>query len=234
MQYQLGDAFGETDLALLWRGLTSATAFISQSYYADGRCFAEVDTLGGRRPARRDYVELLQRAFEGESQKSLACELGVSVATIASYCSQSLGAMCAGTWVSRAPIILVMAALAAAGERVQPARRERLSDSHYLISVQTPGARLRSVLSESEWAVARLSIEGRCHASVAASRGTSLRTIANQLAAVFTKLKVSGRAELRAKAIRADASGWMVRPLGLTTIETASWQSSPLSSAVPA
>jgi len=44
-------------------------------------------------------------------------------------------------------------------------------------------------------------LEGQSTASVAQARGTSPRTIANQIATIFRKLGVSSRAELAAKLI---------------------------------
>lgn len=53
-------------------------------------------------------------------------------------------------------------------------------------------------LTEAELEVARLAVEGLDNKSIAARRGTSVRTVANQLASVYRKLGVSSRAELAA------------------------------------
>lgn len=54
-------------------------------------------------------------------------------------------------------------------------------------------------LTEAEQAVVALLLDGYDNASIAAARGRSPRTIANQLARIFRKLDVSSRAELAAK-----------------------------------
>jgi DNA-binding CsgD family transcriptional regulator len=51
-------------------------------------------------------------------------------------------------------------------------------------------------LSAAEREVARAALEGRSNAEIAALRGTSVRTVANQLQSIFRKLGVSGRTEL--------------------------------------
>jgi DNA-binding NarL/FixJ family response regulator len=206
MQHQLGNSADETDLATVWRLLCDGQAFLSDARCDAGRCFARLEKRSG--PAVKPaYLEVLERVFLGESQKSLASELGVSVATIASYCTRTLTSVTPEVWVSRAPILLVMAALAARGAPLAPARYEHsLGAQGYVVSVEIPGATFRERLSDSEWQVARLSIEGQSHAGVAEARGTSLRTVANQLASVFAKLGVSGRSELRARAIHEHAS----------------------------
>lgn len=53
-------------------------------------------------------------------------------------------------------------------------------------------------LSEAEWLVALLLIAGHSNAQVAEMRGVSVRTVANQVNAVFRKVGVHGRRELAA------------------------------------
>ena len=51
-------------------------------------------------------------------------------------------------------------------------------------------------LTQAEKDVAALLLEGRSNREIARARGTSVRTIANQVAAIFRKLKVTARVEL--------------------------------------
>lgn len=51
-------------------------------------------------------------------------------------------------------------------------------------------------LTKAERDVAALVLEGLSNQAIARARGTSVRTIANQVAAVFRKLKVTARVEL--------------------------------------
>jgi DNA-binding NarL/FixJ family response regulator len=138
----------------------------------------------------------------GTSQKLLAFDFDVSNATIASQCATALSAMAAGQTVSRAPVLLVLAAHAAQGVFLEPARVEaELEGSRRLLSCAIPGSTFADRLSRCELEVAQLLIVGKTHIEIAAERQTSPRTTANQLASIFGKLGVSGRGELRNIAI---------------------------------
>jgi DNA-binding NarL/FixJ family response regulator len=54
-------------------------------------------------------------------------------------------------------------------------------------------------LSPAERAVAELVMNGASNAEIATARGTSSRTVANQIATIFQKLGVSSRVELAAR-----------------------------------
>jgi DNA-binding NarL/FixJ family response regulator len=238
MQHRLYDCERETDLALVWQLLQKGRLFLSSSYCSEGRCFAWLETGAGNSLASQQHLSVLERVFQGESQKALACELGVSAATVAGYCKVALGAVTQLRWVTRAPIVLVMAALASDSHPVGRARLDSQPDhQRFLVSVEVPGQSFRDRLTASEWQVARLSIEGETHASVARLRGTSERTVANQLASVFAKLKVSGRSELRAKAVHEYAERQQTLPpmaslaapvLSHKQLQAASWRQAPL------
>lgn len=203
MQLESQSAHATTDLAELWQGLLAARFFVVDTYCEQGRCYALLEHGRGRRRPRPSGVTILQRVFRGESQKVIASELGLSVATVSCHSMRALRAVATQHHVSRAPIVLVMAALAAGGLELEAARLEEVrADGRWLLSVVVPGQSLRARLSASEWQVARLAIEGETHADMARARGTSERTIANQLAAVFDKLGAFGRSELRAMAVR--------------------------------
>ncbi len=63
---------------------------------------------------------------------------------------------------------------------------------------------LLDVLTTAERDVVAGVFKGFSNAAIAASRGTSPRTVANQLASVFSKLRIGSRAELAA--VLADES----------------------------
>ena len=58
---------------------------------------------------------------------------------------------------------------------------------------------LSARLTDAEVDVARLAIDGLSNAEIAARRGTSLRTVANQMASILRKLGVQSRRELAAR-----------------------------------
>lgn len=205
-------SFETTQLAVLWQTLLDGQLLVVDSYCAGGRCHALLEQRSDGRRLRGAGVEILERVFQGESQKSLAYDLNISVATAAAHSAIALRSMLRQEpgapllphhLVSRAPLILVMAAMASRGLNLQDAllHSER-EDGSWLISVPIPGESFRERLSGSEWQVVRLAIEGATYVEIARARRASPRTVANQLASAFRKLRLSGRGMLRAAAIR--------------------------------
>ncbi len=193
---------GEIDLGVLWRGLRGGSSYVVSSYYADGSCWATVEARSrAAMPACPPIaLDALERVLGGEPQKVVAYELGRAVPTVASYCSQALKALSYEHNCARAPMLLVMAAAAARGARMPAAKLgRRLDDGSCVVSVVVPGRHLERRLSPGEWEVARAAIEGKSHAQIADARGTSRRTVANQLASVFGKIGIHGCPALRAK-----------------------------------
>jgi DNA-binding CsgD family transcriptional regulator len=77
------------------------------------------------------------------------------------------------------------------------ARTVRLDDDEYLIvAMPLPSWRLPEQLTDAERDVVLAVLRGKTNDEVARGRGTSVRTVANQLTSVFAKLGVSSRIEL--------------------------------------
>jgi DNA-binding NarL/FixJ family response regulator len=68
--------------------------------------------------------------------------------------------------------------------------------------IEQPDLVARFGLTEAEACVAQLAIEGLSNAEIARRRGSSARTIANQVAAVLRKVGVASRRELAARYAR--------------------------------
>jgi len=70
-----------------------------------------------------------------------------------------------------------------------------------LVSVPVPESEseTKARLTAAELAVAKFAMRGMANQAIAAARGCSLRTVVNQLTAVYSKLRISGRRELRAR-----------------------------------
>jgi DNA-binding CsgD family transcriptional regulator len=77
------------------------------------------------------------------------------------------------------------------------ATRFRFAGRDFLV-VSLPGGEpdLLATLAPAERDIVRGVLAGRSNAEIARGRGTSPRTVANQLAALFRKLGVGSRAEL--------------------------------------
>jgi DNA-binding CsgD family transcriptional regulator len=70
-----------------------------------------------------------------------------------------------------------------------------------LVVVSSPatGEGAPAELTAAEWEIATAALEGLSNAAIAARRGRSPRTVANQLASIYRKLRVASRAELAAR-----------------------------------
>ncbi|HMR05656.1 MAG TPA: helix-turn-helix transcriptional regulator [Polyangiaceae bacterium] len=70
--------------------------------------------------------------------------------------------------------------------------------SEELVAISFPAAdaTVLDSLSSAEKEVVGLALANHSNAQIAEARGTSMRTVANQLASAFRKLGVSGRGEL--------------------------------------
>jgi DNA-binding NarL/FixJ family response regulator len=70
-----------------------------------------------------------------------------------------------------------------------------------VIVISADTLELPTAFSESERAVARALIAGSSNAEIAKARGTSIKTVANQLYAMYRKLGVNTREELVARLV---------------------------------
>jgi len=89
--------------------------------------------------------------------------------------------------------------------RLPPALLARTDDcrsDEFVLIAQRPDITLASSLSAAECDVVHALVEGKTYAEIAARRQRSKRTVANQLASIFRKLRVRGRAELVGKLVR--------------------------------
>jgi DNA-binding NarL/FixJ family response regulator len=90
--------------------------------------------------------------------------------------------------------------------RSRPRRPTRLRASRFavrgedfiVLSFPQPATALPTSLSPAEREVACALLRGRTNAEIAAERGTSLRTVANQVASILLKAGVRSRSELLA------------------------------------
>lgn len=190
------------DLGELWVDIIEGRWFVLATTLTDDHC-STVLRRGPRNPLGPRSAAVLRQALLGEAQKNMAYDLGVGASTLSGVCHQALTTICSESRVSRAPLLLAMAAQAASGQRLPAARLEagRADDLELTLNTPSPGACWRAVLSECEWHVARLALNGCTQREIAATRGTSGRTIANQMSSIFQKLHVSGRCALRAAAV---------------------------------
>jgi DNA-binding CsgD family transcriptional regulator len=198
---QLDEASREyAPLRLVWECMATGSWFASESFTTNSRFYFLLRRRAVERPLGGKLGVLL-RALLGESQKSLALAINRSNSTITSRLSACLVPMGFRSTASRVPALLVAAAAAAAEGLSSPAlvrvtKLDRDGAAHLIVSTARLDAPLAALVTPAEFKVAQLLVDGSTHQEIADSRGSSRRTIANHISAIFRKLGVSGRAEL--------------------------------------
>lgn len=123
----------------------------------------------------------LRLAANGRRTKEIASDLGVSVSTV----SCDLHEGCDRMGIERHELALLRLPTCTGCEA------DRSAVCWTPLASQLPG-----VLSPTESETARALLLGLSNCEIAASRARSVRTVANQIAAVFRRLEISSRAEL--------------------------------------
>ena len=144
-------------------------------------------------------LEIVERVLQGGSRKVVAIDLGVSPSTIAVVLSSALRELGLGCRPTQTPPLILGLARAARGDGVADDvsvdEVEYLGRRHYRVA-RNVNSHFFTELTPAQCAVVRHLVCGRTYAEIAACRYTSTRTVANQVAAAFRRLGVSGRVEL--------------------------------------
>jgi DNA-binding CsgD family transcriptional regulator len=189
-------------LATLWQKLKSAHLRVVGSGFTETRCYIVLEAQTPSDPLLDHHTRLgiVEGILCGESQKNLAIDLEVAASTIALNARLGFAALGVLGRASRVHPLLMLAAKADRdGDAASSARtssiliRERRLT---VVSADRPDAVLANRLPPAELSVVRKLAEGVSYQDIAKSRGTSTRTIANQITAVFRRMKVSGRNDL--------------------------------------
>jgi DNA-binding NarL/FixJ family response regulator len=129
----------------------------------------------------------------GQSTKQIAYALGLAASTVgvcANSAARKLGLR------SRAELA---AFFSPAGPRARLAEVAIAGDRLLVGTYPLVDLRTLAPLSDAEREIAALLIAGSTNADVAARRGTSVRTVANQVSAILRKLGVGSRSEMAAR-----------------------------------
>jgi DNA-binding CsgD family transcriptional regulator len=187
---------------IVWRGLVRGEYSVVDVFYTDERHYLVFRSSVAR--ARPVLSERVRSVLEGVlldwNQKTTAFEMGCSVTTVTSIAHEALRSMGFASKPSRVPFLLVLLARLER-ERLNPPALQLTRFFHgdvlYCVaSVPRPEALLASTLTPSELSVIGLLVEGHSHSQIATLRGSAARTVSNQLASAYRRLRVSGRAEL--------------------------------------
>jgi DNA-binding CsgD family transcriptional regulator len=194
-------------LAQLWGAIAAGAYEITSDRTTDTHCYLMLrERPCARVEARVFGAAIVEKVLSGVPLKATAFDLdraGSTVSWKVQKWLRHLGLHCS---LKDAPLLL---AIAGSGNREVEGRvvdvtcmRDGAGRFQWIAGTARPDAALEPRLTRAEYRVARLIVEGKSHRELAAARGTSVRTIANQIGAVFRKLGVSGRFELLALALR--------------------------------
>ncbi len=204
----------ESGLSGIWAALVAGDCYIAEAFTTEERAFvvlrAATPPNGNGRGDRNAHLILV--AVNGERSKVIASDIHRSISSAAGRISTCLNRMGAGPSLSRMPLFVVMAAWAASNHypvSVRIADSAESPSSELLVSVERPDRELPSSLTRAEAQVVRSYFEGRSHVEIGELLRRSPRTVANQLASVFGKLRSSGRLELLAELMRSHSQRFM-------------------------
>jgi DNA-binding NarL/FixJ family response regulator len=195
-------AVERVSLAKIWQELCLGKTRFVDAFFTMDRCYAVLtapsDAQGPLLNDRR--LTILHGLLCGQGQKRVGIELELSASTVAADARLALEALGLTGKPSRVHPMIMASAMSFYREEVElHGWHSRLNDgasSEQVVSIARPEHALRDALPPAELAVMAWLVEGLPYTNMARMRGTAMRTIANQIAAVFRRLKVSGRNEL--------------------------------------
>jgi DNA-binding CsgD family transcriptional regulator len=196
------NASAEMQLALLWEQLRSGIRRVVYADFSESRCYVVLAPDGDASfgPVRSKRLQILESVLCSNGQKTVAIDLALAPSTVALNARLGLESLGVHSKASRVHPLLILAAKAARDNdttltgRLSSMSTERGSLS--IVSIQSPDRLLRGRLPPAELSVIANLLQGATYREIAFLRGTSTRTIANQITAVFRRLRVSGRNEL--------------------------------------
>jgi DNA-binding NarL/FixJ family response regulator len=197
------DAHGsrEIDVGTLWGELIRGECYVVDELFTATRCYLVLAYRSDElvRPIEGRRLDILQAVLRGLPQTNVAIDLNLAPSTVALNSKLGLENLGVSGKPSRVHPLLMLAARAASEPSVAVASCSSFAIADRplrVIGARRPDEHLERLLPAAELAVIRRLVEGSSYAEIAAERGTSMRTIANQITAVFRRLRVSGRNEL--------------------------------------
>lgn len=174
----------------LWRGLVAGRFSLIDSFERSGRRLLVAHENPIERPDPRALTPreraVIALAATAQSNKAIAYALGVASGTVARTLSEALAKL---GLRRRSDVVHLL----------DGAERARVSVSGAELEVlvgPAPRADLGQGLSPTERELVALLARGASNRAIAQVRGTSERTVANQLASLYRKLSVGSRSEL--------------------------------------
>jgi DNA-binding NarL/FixJ family response regulator len=198
------------DVAEVWERLATGQARVAAHVFGDSQCSLQLhptsDPEAGVFGRQRVIVESV---LQGICQNAIAIDLQVASSTVALYAKQGLARLGVDAQPSRAPAMLMLIASVAGcpGANAPILITPGSTDGAFTVRAPRPDLCLLGLLSAAEHDTLSGLFAGHSYAEIARRRGTSPRTIANQVSAAFRALSVSGRNQMIYRAF--VLSGWL-------------------------
>jgi DNA-binding NarL/FixJ family response regulator len=188
-----------TDGSALWGGLVEGAWSVVAEFECDACLYLVVRGNGAEARAARALSErereVLGRVVLGQANKLVSYELGMSQSGVSICIKEACSKLGIG---ARTPLLQLMQF----GTRPPQPGTEGFcveAGESAVLRIERQEVVTPDALTSSERAIFLAMLRGLSNAEIAARRNRSLRTVANQVAALFGKLGVSSRAELVAR-----------------------------------
>jgi DNA-binding NarL/FixJ family response regulator len=215
-----------TEAAAIWQAVITGRWSLVEQFDSEGyRCFLATPNPPngpGTSALSERERQIVSHASRGYSNKHIAYELGLCSSTVAAQLTSAARKLNVS---SRETLLHAFAVLGeAAPDRMAPDRvgvdlhgddptapthnddhpaiqvvQFRHEDHEYAMIRIAIAPHLPASLTAAEAEVASLAIEGLSNAAIARRRDTSVRTVANQLRSIYSKLAVGSRRQLRSR-----------------------------------
>jgi DNA-binding NarL/FixJ family response regulator len=192
-----GSRAGAVAFSAVWDDFTQGSLRIAGSYALRNRVYllARTANPSERAPLTPTEGAVLVRVLCGEQQKAVAVDLSIAPSTASHRCVGALRKL--GVEDIPVPLPLIIAAQYASRIHLscdaKCVRFEHEGNVCTVVSVRRPDLRGVRALTRAEQEVACLFIEGLSRAEIAHYRKTSALTVAGQVHAIFSALRISGR-----------------------------------------
>jgi len=196
-------------LATLWRKLLDGNHRIMDSFFTPQRCYLLLESRPEPKLLLPRQRLILEHALRGVCQNAVAIDLELAPSTVATQMRDALKNIGLDSKPSRCHPLPMLAAIAAERDDAWEARSCNWAVEGrviQIVSVPRPENEIDEHLPHAEREIAGYLVEGLCYNEICARRGTKMRTVANQVAALFRRFKVSGRNELVCALLRKNAA----------------------------
>jgi DNA-binding CsgD family transcriptional regulator len=190
-------------LPLLWSGLKDGRFRVDEQRTERDRVSLTIVHVGrrlGGGPSLERSASMCERVLLGASQKAVAVDNRAAPSTVAAAVKLVLERMGVFSRFMRVPLAIPLLAHAVHDPRGMSAfvdgNLPRSPGDECTVRIRRTDVTLADCLTVCELGVASALLEGNSYDQIARARGTSLRTVANQMCSVGRKLGTRGRFDL--------------------------------------